>query len=72
MESTETRLENIDDFTQAIDSARAIKSKYVNDRLAWYKTHKLTPRMLYRLDSRDSDRDSQRHASRAHRRSVCQ
>jgi len=49
MESTVIPLENADDFTQAIVSARAIKSKYVDDRLEWYKTHKLMPRLLYRL-----------------------
>ena len=49
MESTVIPLENADDFSQAIDSARAIKSKYVDDRLEWYKTHKLMPHLLYRL-----------------------
>jgi hypothetical protein len=37
------------DFAQAIESVRAIKAKYVDDRLAWYKAHKVLPRVLYRL-----------------------
>lgn len=38
-----------DDFAHAIVSARAIKSKYVDDKLEWYKGHKVLPRLLYRL-----------------------
>ena len=38
-----------DDFAHAIDSARAIKLKYVDGKLEWYKEHKLLPRLLYRL-----------------------
>ena len=49
MESAVIPLENSDDFTQAINTARAIKAKYVDPRLDWYKTHKLLPRVLYRL-----------------------
>jgi Protein of unknown function (DUF4231) len=49
METTVTPPENTDDFTQAIDAARAIKAKYVDDRLQWYTTHKALPRVLYRL-----------------------
>jgi hypothetical protein len=33
MEGRLVPLENADDFTQAIDPARAIKAKYVDDRL---------------------------------------
>jgi hypothetical protein len=36
-------------FVQALDSARAIKVKYVDPRLAWYKSHTQLPRILYRL-----------------------
>lgn len=49
MESTVIPTENTDDLSRAIDAARAIKAKYVDGRLQWYKTHKVLPRMLYRL-----------------------
>jgi hypothetical protein len=49
MDTTVMSSQNTDDFTQAIDAARAIKAKYVDDRLQWYATHKVLPRVLYRL-----------------------
>jgi hypothetical protein len=49
MESAVNAPGNMDDFAQAIASARAIKAKYVDPRLKWYATHKLWPRILYRI-----------------------
>lgn len=37
------------DFDAAIASARKIKAAYVDERLQWYKSHKVLPRVLYRL-----------------------
>lgn len=37
------------EFDQAIASARRIKAAYVDERLQWYKSHKILPRVLYRL-----------------------
>ena len=62
MESTVIPLENTDELTRAIDAARAIKAKYVDDRLQWYKTHKVLPRVLYLLDTTECRRPVQWNA----------
>ena len=37
------------DYDAAVASARAIRAKYVDERLGWYKAHKVFPRVAYRL-----------------------
>jgi hypothetical protein len=38
-----------DQFKAALVAAHAIKAKYVDPRLQWYKTHTMLPRVIYRL-----------------------
>jgi hypothetical protein len=50
MATPATRHEDQNDpFGQAIASAGAIKVKYVDPRILWYKTHTNLPRIVYRL-----------------------
>jgi len=49
METTVVPPENTDDLDAAIKAVRAIKLSYVDDKLEWYKSHKVLPRTLYRL-----------------------